>query len=240
MVELKTAEHIAHFMMGNISLSRFDKKFVESLQLLKQVTTNQVELFYRIIYKYRRQLGKHELDADKLFDNGKYLDYLNPYYIVEPHVATHLWLVEQCNHFPIIGGDWPWIHTHVENKVISPFRLEFSSYERFMKDKGIHGIGNMISYSLESSVKLIQLHLDNHINNESISIFKAKMYKTMYPELVPRLKSHGWEEHKTKTFNILRYKINLSTSLKPTDNYIKWNETIKALLNTSINENNKF
>lgn len=181
-----------------------------------------------------------ELDADKFFDNGKYLDYLNPYYIVEPHVATHLWLVEQCNHFPIIGGDWPWIHTHVENKVISPFRLEFSSYERFMKDKGIHGIGNMISYSLESSVKLIQLHLDNHINNESISIFKAKMYKTMYPELVPRLKSHGWEEHKTKTFNILRYKINLSTSLKPTDNYIKWNETIKALLNTSINENNKF
>jgi hypothetical protein len=66
MVELKTAEHIAHFMMGNISLSRFDKKFVESLQLLKQVTTNQVELFYRIIYKYRRQLSKHELDADVL------------------------------------------------------------------------------------------------------------------------------------------------------------------------------
>jgi hypothetical protein len=53
-------------MMGSISLSRFDKKFVESLQLLKQVTTNQVELFYKIIYKYRRQLSKHELDADKL------------------------------------------------------------------------------------------------------------------------------------------------------------------------------
>jgi len=66
MVELKTAEHIAHFMMGHISLSRFDKKFVESLQSLKQVTTNQVELFYRIIYKYRRQLCKHELDADVL------------------------------------------------------------------------------------------------------------------------------------------------------------------------------
>lgn len=66
MVELKTAEHVAHFMMANISLSRFDKKFVESLQLLKQVTTNQVELFYKIIYKYRRQLSKHELDAEKL------------------------------------------------------------------------------------------------------------------------------------------------------------------------------
>ena len=66
MVELKTAEHVAHYMVGNISLSRFDKKFVESLQVLKQVTTNQVELFYKIIYKYRRQLGKNELDADKL------------------------------------------------------------------------------------------------------------------------------------------------------------------------------
>ena len=48
MVELKTAEHVAHYMVGNISLSRFDKKFVESLQVLKQVTTNQVELFYNI------------------------------------------------------------------------------------------------------------------------------------------------------------------------------------------------
>jgi len=66
MVELKTAEHVAHYMVGNISLSRFDKKFVESLQVLKQVTTNQVELFYKIIYKYRRQLSKDELDADKL------------------------------------------------------------------------------------------------------------------------------------------------------------------------------
>jgi hypothetical protein len=66
MLELKTAEHIAYFMIGSINLSRFDKKFVESLQSLKQVTTNQVELFYKIIYKYRRQLSKHELDADKL------------------------------------------------------------------------------------------------------------------------------------------------------------------------------
>lgn len=66
MVELKTAEHVAHFMMGSISLSRFDKKFIESLQILKQVTTNQVELFYKIIYKYRRQFTKHELDVETL------------------------------------------------------------------------------------------------------------------------------------------------------------------------------
>lgn len=67
MVELKTAEHIIHFMKsGVISLSRYDDKFIGNLQLLKQVTTNQVELFYKLIYKYRRQLSKHGFDADNL------------------------------------------------------------------------------------------------------------------------------------------------------------------------------
>ena len=150
-----------------------------------------------------------ELNANKFFGNGEHISYLNPYYIIEPHVATHLWLIEQCSYFPIIGGDWPWVQTHTDDKVLSPFRLEFASYERFMQDKGIKGIGNMISHSLEASVKLIQIHLDNHIPGESISTFKSRMYQTMYPELETRLKSHGWEHHKTNSFNLLKYKIEL-------------------------------
>lgn len=67
MVELKTAEHIIHFMKsGVLSLSRYDDRFISNLQILKQVTTNQVELFYKLIYKYRRQLAKHGFDADNL------------------------------------------------------------------------------------------------------------------------------------------------------------------------------
>ena len=181
-----------------------------------------------------------ELDADKFFQNGEYLSYLTPYYIIEPHVATHLWLIEQCSYFPIIGGDWPWVHTHIENKVLSPFRLEYSSYERFMADKGVHGIGNMISYSLESSCKLIDIHLSNYLLGESISNFKSRMYKTMHSELRTRLKSHGWENHKTKSFNLLNYKIELIKQLKITTPYIKWNNIIKTLLNTSVNENDQF
>ena len=181
-----------------------------------------------------------ELDADKFFQNGNHLSYLLPYYITEPHVATHLWLIEQCGYFPIIGGDWPWVHNHVENKVLSPFRLEFSSYEKFMKDKGIYGIGNMIGYSLESNCKLIQIHLDNHIGGESVSNFKSRMYQTMYPELQPRLRSYGWEYHKTKSFNLMNYKIELIKQLKTTTPHIKWNNTIKKLLNTQVNTNDKF
>jgi hypothetical protein len=181
-----------------------------------------------------------ELDSYKFFQNGDHLAYLTPYYIIEPHVATHLWLVEQCSYFPILGGDWPWVHNHIENKVISPLRLEFSSYERFMTDKGIHGIGNMVGYSLESTCKLIQIHLDNHISGEAVSNTKSRMYQTMYLELEPRLRSYGWENHKTSTFNLLTYKIALIKQLRSTIPVIKWNNTIKTLLNTSTNENDKF
>jgi hypothetical protein len=181
-----------------------------------------------------------ELNADIFFQNGEHLSYLKPYYIIEPHVATHLWLIEQCSHFPIIGGDWPWVHTHVGNKVISPARLEYSSYERFMGDRGIFGIGNMIGNSLESTIKLMQIHLDNHIPGESISNFKSRMYQTMYLKLETRLKSHGWENHKTRQFNLLKYKVELIKQLKPTVPTIKWNNTIKTLLKTQANENDKF
>jgi hypothetical protein len=179
-----------------------------------------------------------ELDGNSFYESGKYSDYLTPYYIIEPHVATHLWLLEQCNYFPILGGDWPWVQ--VPNKVLSPSRLEFSSYERFMKDKGITGIGNMVGYSLESTCKLIQIHLNNHIEGESVSNFKSRMYQSMYPELEPRLRSYGWENHKTNSFNLLQYKIELIRQLKPTTSHIKWNNVIKTLLNTSATENDKF
>ena len=62
----------------------------------------------------------------------------------------------------------------------------------------------------------------------------------MYPELNSRLKSHGWEQHKTKSFNLIHYKIELIKQLKSTIPFIKWNNTIKELLNTQVNENDKF
>lgn len=181
-----------------------------------------------------------ELNASKFFDEGIYLDYLTPYHIIEPHVATHMWLIEQCDYFPIIGGDWPWVQAHLENKVLSPTRLDFSSYERFMKDKGILGIGNMIGYSLESTTKLIQIHLDNFIPDESVSNFKSRMYQTMFPGIESRLRSYGWEKHKTAKFNIGNYKLALLKQLGGVIPHIKWNQTIRTLLNTDTSENNKF
>lgn len=69
MIELKTAEHVIQFMnSGQISLSRYDEKFISSLSTIHRVTTNQVELFYKLIYKYARQLTKFELNPETLIN----------------------------------------------------------------------------------------------------------------------------------------------------------------------------
>ena len=59
-------------------------------------------------------------------------------------------------------------------------------------------------------------------------------------KLLNSIKKYGWENHKTSTFNLLTYKIELIKQLKSTIPVIKWNNTIKTLLNTSTNENDKF
>ena len=184
-----------------------------------------------------------ELDADKFIENGNHYEYLIPYHIIQPHVATHLWLLERCSYFPILGGDWPWVHNNrnTTNNVLSPARLEYHSYERFMKDKGINGIGDMIGHSLDSTCKFIQLHLDTYVSGKDVSTFKSHMFQTMYPEIIPRLRSYGWElSNLNLFFDKESYKRDLISKVKSTTPHIKWNNTIKALLNTTLNENDKF
>ena len=55
-------------MKGHIHLSRYDEKFIDNITTLSTVTTNQVVLFHRLVFKYRRQFTKHELFVEKLID----------------------------------------------------------------------------------------------------------------------------------------------------------------------------
>jgi hypothetical protein len=208
---------------------------------IKGLAINTHDLYYaqKFCVNHNIEQVLVELDADKFFENGTYLDYLRPYYITQPHVATHMWLIEQCTHFPIIGGDWPWVQNHVENKVLSPFKIDFSSYERFMKDNGVFGIGNMISNSLESSCKFIQLHIDNHVSGETLAEFKTRMYRNIEPTIEYRARSYGWENMSIVKFDLFKYRFPL-LKLGATSNSIKWNNVIKNLLNTELTENDKF
>lgn len=179
------------------------------------------------------------LDAVDFYESGKYLTYIEPYYITEPHVASHFWLLEQCQSYPIIGGDWPWVHTHAPNMIISPYKLSFSSYERFLKDRGIHGIGDFICHSFESVHKFVGLHIQNkHISDgrfHHTPFIKQRVYGLK--EL--RLKSYGWEDCPPSLFNIRKYVP--KTLIANKFNYeVAWGDKLKTLLNSEVNSNNKF
>lgn len=66
-VTLTTKEQLIYFLLNNLSLGTYDKKFLSNLQALnlllkKPLTTNQAALLDKIVMRYGRQLSKLELN----------------------------------------------------------------------------------------------------------------------------------------------------------------------------------
>lgn len=184
-----------------------------------------------------------KIDALEFFNSGRYLNYIVPYNIDEPHVATHLWLIDQCYDFPVFGGDWPWVHNAKKNKVISPYRLSYHNYENYMRDKGINGIGNMLGYSFESLHKLMQLHMiaDDILAPRNKNHISASVKQHMFNLSEPRIRSYGWDRAIAKlNFDINSYKKEVYKYIKPTIPKIIWGQKICNLLNTPLTENETF
>lgn len=207
---------------------------------IKGAILNVVDLYYS--EKFCRENNVKQnlfyLDAVDFYKSGKYLKYALPFKITEPHVSSHMWLIEQCHNYPIVGGDWPWLQA--EKRVLSPYKLAFSSYERFMNSKGIDGIGNMISHSFESSYYFIEQHLKEHrTGNDSHHTVPFTKYK-MYGVNEPRIKSYGWEECPLKLFDINKYKNDLLKILGTPKSNIIWGEQLSKLIGSTITSNNLF
>lgn len=71
MIDLKTREHLVYFMQcGAIRLSHYDLKFIQNLQSIiltkNSITTNQVNLFEKVVNKYRRQIEKQKINFQKI------------------------------------------------------------------------------------------------------------------------------------------------------------------------------
>jgi len=199
----------------------------------KDITLNITDLYYSEKFCRENNIKQNlfYLDADELFNSGKYLEYLLPYSITEPHVASHFWLIEQCQSYPILGGDWPWLQKH--KNVLSPIKLAYSMYEKFMQDKGINGIGNMIGHSFESSYRFIELH--KQIDENIVPLLKQHMYSMAKP----RIRSYGWEQSQ-QLFNITKYKIELLTKLGAPKSTVIWGEQISNLIDSTTNSNSLF
>jgi hypothetical protein len=208
--------------------------------MIKGAILNVVDLYYS--EKFCRENNVKQnlfyFDAVDFYESGKYLEYALPLRITEPHVPSHMWLIEQCHNYPIVGGDWPWLQ--VEKKVLSPFKLAFSSYERFMGSKNIPGIGNMISHSFESSYHFIEQHLKEHEKGNdkfhTVPFLKYKMYGTKEP----RIKSYGWEHCPKELFNIAKYQYELLKQTGASKSNIIWGEKISKLIDSTVTTNSLF
>lgn len=95
-VKPSTKEQLIFYLIGNISLGTYDRRFLvnlESMHLVKHrpLTTNQSDLLNKIIHRYARQLSRHEISANDAIA----LPWTNPPIESLPQFTeTHLILVD--------------------------------------------------------------------------------------------------------------------------------------------------
>jgi hypothetical protein len=65
MLELTNKEHLIHYMISNLRLSRYDMRFLQNLEKIcsykKIITSNQILLVDKLIKKYERQFVKNTM-----------------------------------------------------------------------------------------------------------------------------------------------------------------------------------
>lgn len=70
-VKPTTKEQLIYFLIHNLSLGTYDKRFLTNIQSLqitehKPVTSNQAELLNKVILRYAKQLRKKEINAEEM------------------------------------------------------------------------------------------------------------------------------------------------------------------------------
>lgn len=237
----------SEIVVKSCQLQKIPFKIITMRLLINGYPINTHDLYYSEKYCRENDIKQTFIDLDILnfFENGIFVDYLKPYYVVMPHVATHFWLLEQCSSFPIISGDysWPWSH----KPVLSPHRYYYSIYDKFLKDKNIDGIGNILNYSLELNCFFIKTHLEIQRQTKidtcmkSIPIFKQELVNKLglgKHEL--RLRSYGWETLHPEVFDIKIYMNQLIKDLGLTNHNIIWNKVIGDVMGAGAGSNNLF
>lgn len=179
----------------------------------------------------------YDLDVEQFFGNGDHIKYAENYNIQLFVAITLYWLIEQCHSFPVLGGDYLWPQTNIDKLAYSPWRRDYNVADLFMLDKGIPGIGNMLSHSVDSNCMFIK----EHLKTCSEENFKITMMQNLgFPELEYRHRSHGWEFAKSLEFNWEKIGFDVFYRLPTYKNIIKWNKFFGSIIGTEAGNNDQF
>jgi hypothetical protein len=151
------------------------------------------------------------------------------------------WLIEQCHSFPVIGGDYTWPLINVDRLEYSPTNYSNAIIDLFMRKKGIPGISNMISHSMEANIAFISEHLSVYQREPDLRFIKNRIMENLgFGKLQHRIKSNGWELTKTvrNHLNIQKLNEDFATRCRPTQSIIKWNQSLADLIGGVPGENN--
>ena len=181
-----------------------------------------------------------DLDIVKFYETGDYIEMLRPYRIKSSGAALHLWLLNQCSGYVILGGDysWPW----VVKPIVSPHQHEYNMYYRFMQDNNIHGIGNMLGYSLDSNLQFIKSHIDVYDHNKhdpsdrfKLPYLKRDIYHNLgFANLEPRIKAYGLDMVPSRPYNNICAEM-FGNSISS----ISWGDKVSDLIGSTVRYNDK-
>lgn len=218
--------------------------------MLKGCPINTHDLYYAEKFCRENNIEQKiiDLDIEGFFENGEHLKYLKPYYLRFANAATHMWAMEQCDRFPVIGGDYTWPQLEVPLKTYSPQRNEFSFYDVYMQENGITGIGNMINHSFESNLFFVKEHINiynqdpENIGGDAVKIIplKQRLMKNLgFGDVETRYRSYGWEmiEVLKPWFDQTTYNQALLKEYYYTASRIIWNPIMGSLIGRDRGEN---
>lgn len=170
-----TKEQLIHYLVHNISLGTYDKKFLNNIyENNKPLTTNQNELLDKIVLRYSRQFTKKELVATDLIN----LPWTRPLIISSPEFTEARIYVEGSS-----------IHIRTPYKKDYITKLKESSYPiTWSKDTRLWST----DYCAET-LKYVIEHTENHFSSINYSkdiqetinyLCEYEQYKYWNPTLV--------------------------------------------------------
>lgn len=153
---------------------------------------------------YKVEVEYMELDLVKYYMSPIDIDLCTKYGFNRPYASITCWALGHANGYAMVGGDYPWPYR--ENNVwkIKPPTLGVNSYDRFLKDNNLDGIGNMQTHSLTSLYLFIKTHIETYddslfkthnsrYNDFYFEYFKNNFFKKLGLEMSFRFKQHGFE-----------------------------------------------